>query len=162
MAGKIIKEMTLPQKILVLNGPNLNMLGTREPEIYGRESLSDIEDLCAKTAKSLKMQVECLQSNYEGELVTLIQKSIGQYDGIIINAAAYTHTSIAIYDALKLCGLPVIEVHLSNIYARDTFRHKSYISPLAKGVLCGFGVMGYSLALQAMKNELNAGEKKDG
>ena len=152
----------MTHKILILNGPNLNMLGMREPEIYGRDTLADIEDICAKTAKSLKIEVECLQSNYEGELVTLIQKAIGQYSGIIINAAAYTHTSIAIHDALKLCGLPVIEVHLSNIYARDTFRHQSYVSPLAKGVLCGFGVMGYSLALQAMKNELNAGEKKDG
>lgn len=138
------------------------MLGMREPDIYGRETLTDIEELCTNTAKTLKLEAECLQTNYEGEMVTLIQKAHDQYDGIIINAAAYTHTSIAIHDALKLCEIPVIEVHLSNIYARDTFRHKSYISPLAKGVLCGFGVMGYSLALQAMKNELNAGEKKDG
>jgi len=152
----------LTHKILVLNGPNLNMLGMREPEIYWRDSLADIEDLCTKTAKSLKMDVECLQTNYEGEMVTLIQKAHDQYNGIILNAAAYTHTSVALHDAVKLCGLPVIEVHLSNIYSREEFRHKSYISPLAKGVLCGFGIMGYSLALQAMKNELNAGEKDNG
>lgn len=138
------------------------MLGMREPEIYWRDSLADIEDLCTKTAKSLKMDVECLQTNYEGEMVTLIQKAHDQYNGIILNAAAYTHTSVALHDAVKLCGLPVIEVHLSNIYSREEFRHKSYISPLAKGVLCGFGIMGYSLALQAMKNELNAGEKDNG
>ncbi len=152
----------MTHKILVLNGPNLNMLGMREPEIYWRDSLADIEDLCTKTAKSLKMDVECLQTNYEGEMVTLIQKAHDQYNGIILNAAAYTHTSVALHDAVKLCGLPVIEVHLSNIYSREEFRHKSYISPLAKGVLCGFGIMGYSLALQAMKNELNAGEKDNG
>ncbi len=144
---------------MILNGPNLNMLGTREPEVYGSETLENIEKKCHSTAKALGMTVEFMQSNYEGELVTLIQKSMGQYEGIIINAAAYTHTSVAIHDALKAVGLPVIEVHLSNVYAREEFRHKSMISSIAKGVLCGFGSLGYSLGLTAMKDILENNQK---
>ena len=144
----------MSHNILILLGPNLNMLGTREPEVYGKETLEDIEKKCKSMAKALGLETELMQSNYEGELVTLIQKSVGQYDGIIINAAAYTHTSIAIHDALKLTDLPVIEVHQSNVYAREEFRHKSLISPVAKGVLCGFGSLGYSLGLTAMKDIL--------
>ena len=145
----------MTHKVLILNGPNLNMLGTREPEVYGSETLDAIDKKCQKVAKDLGLETECFQSNYEGELVTLIQKALGQYQGIIINAAAYTHTSIAIHDALKAVGLPVIEVHVSNVYAREDFRHKSMISSVAKGVLCGFGTMGYSLALTAMKDILD-------
>lgn len=130
------------------------MLGMREPDIYGHATLNDLNQNCEQAAESLDINVTCFQSNHEGELIDKIQSADEAYDAIIINAAAYTHTSIALYDALKLCPLPFIEVHLSNIYARDTFRHKSLISPLAKGVLCGFGQMGYSLALTAIKDIL--------
>jgi 3-dehydroquinate dehydratase-2 len=145
----------LNPEILILNGPNLNMLGQREPEIYGTTTLNDINSLCEKTAAGLDLSVDCRQSNHEGELVSWIQEARGQKQGIIINAAAYTHTSVALHDALKAADLPVIEVHLSNTFAREEFRHISYISPLAKGVLCGFGDFGYSLALQAMKQILS-------
>lgn len=141
-------------KILVLNGPNLNMLGTREPEIYGSETLNDIEERCANDAKALKLEVTCVQSNSEDELVTEIQQARDAYDGIIINAAAYTHTSVAIMDALLAVNIPVIEVHLSNIYKREEFRHKSYVSPAAIGVICGFGGLGYTLALEAIADAL--------
>jgi len=145
----------LNPEILILNGPNLNMLGQREPEIYGTTTLNDINSLCEKTAAGLDLSVDCRQSNHEGELVSWIQEARGQKQGIIINAAAYTHTSVALHDALKAADLPVIEVHLSNTFAREEFRHISYISPLAKGVLYGFGDFGYSLALQAMKQILS-------
>jgi 3-dehydroquinate dehydratase-2 len=137
-------------KILVLNGPNLNMLGVREPAIYGRETLTDVEALCRETALRLGFEAECRQSNIEGELVTWIQQARGQMAGIVVNAGAYTHTSVALLDALTLSELPVIEVHLSNIYKREAFRHKSYISPVARGVLCGFGAHGYVLALEGL------------
>jgi 3-dehydroquinate dehydratase-2 len=138
--------------ILVLNGPNLNMLGVREPDKYGHASLQDVEILCQKTAVGLGLTAECRQSNLEGELVTWIQQSRSRYAGIIINAGGYSHSSVAILDALTLSGLPVIEVHITNIYAREEFRHHSVISKIAKGVICGLGIDGYRLAMQAMVN----------
>ena len=136
--------------VLVLNGPNLNMLGMREPETYGRQTLKDLEKLCHATAKELGLEVECLQSNTEGELVTWIQQSAGKNSGIIINAGAYSHTSVAILDALQAVKLPTIEVHISNIYSREAFRHHSVISKAAQGVICGLGLDGYVYALQAI------------
>ena len=137
-------------EILVLNGPNLNMLGVREPDIYGYETLADIEDLCNDRARSLGLTIDFRQSNFEGELVTIIQKSRDMAAGIIINGAVYTHTSVAILDALRTSELPVIELHLSNIHAREAFRHKSYIAQAAVGIICGFGAHGYVLAIDAM------------
>ncbi len=137
-------------KILIINGPNLNMLGTREPEIYGNETLDDIENMCIEVGKSLSLDVDFTQSNQEGGIVDLIQKAKNNYAGIIINAAAYTHTSVAIMDALLAIDIPVIEVHLSNIFKREYFRHKSYISPASQGVICGFGGKGYELSLRAI------------
>lgn len=140
----------MTKRILILNGPNLNMLGTREPEIYGAETLDDIAALCEKTAGALGLEVDFRQSNSEDELVNAVQEAASAHAGIIINAAAYTHTSVAIMDALLAVNIPVIEVHLSNIYKREEFRHKSYVSPAAEGVICGFGAKGYALALEAM------------
>ena len=137
-------------EILVLNGPNLNMLGVREPDIYGYETLADIEDLCNDRARSLGLTIDFRQSNFEGELVTIIQKSRDTAAGIIVNGAGYTHTSVAILDALRISELPVIELHLSNIHAREAFRHKSYIAQVAAGIICGFGAHGYVLAIDAM------------
>ncbi|WP_430436788.1 type II 3-dehydroquinate dehydratase [Oceanibaculum nanhaiense] len=142
--------MTDRPEIMILNGPNLNMLGVREPAIYGRETLGDIEDACRAMAEDIDLGIDFRQSNHEGELVSWIHEARDSADGIIINAGAYTHTSVAILDALTLAELPVIEVHLSNIYKRESFRHHSYISPVARGVLCGFGGQGYVLAMQAM------------
>lgn len=136
--------------VLVLNGPNLNMLGVREPETYGRETLGDLEKLCAQTAEQLGLQVECYQNNVEGELVTRIQEARTRNSGIVINAGAYSHTSIAIHDALRAVQLPTIEVHISNIYSREAFRHHSTISSAAHGVICGLGIDGYVYALQAI------------
>jgi 3-dehydroquinate dehydratase II len=137
-------------EILILNGPNLNMLGVREPQIYGRETLGDIEEMCIAHADALGLDTDFRQSNVEGELVTMIQASRDTAAGIIINGAAYTHTSVAIQDALKLSDLPVIEVHLSNVHQREPFRHHSYISAVAKGIIVGFGSQVYTLALDAM------------
>ncbi|MGQ0664882.1 MAG: type II 3-dehydroquinate dehydratase [Pseudomonadota bacterium] len=136
--------------ILVINGPNLNMLGVRQPEIYGRETLGDIEAACGERANRLGLDIDFRQSNREGELVEWIHEARGTADGIVLNAGAYSHTSIAILDALLICDLPVIEVHLSNIYAREEFRRHSHVSAAAKGVICGFGGHGYLLALEAM------------
>ena len=136
--------------VVVLNGPNLNMLGAREPDIYGRETLDDIAAACRKRGAELGLEVEFRQSNEEGEIVTWIQEARGTHAGIVINAGAFTHTSVALLDALTLAGLPVVEVHLTNIFAREDFRHRSYISPVAAGVICGFGGQGYLLALEAM------------
>ena len=133
--------------ILVLNGPNLNMLGLREPAVYGHETLADVNAAIQARANELGAQVECQQSNHEGELVTWIQQARGERTAIIINAGAYSHTSIAIPDALRAAELPVYEVHLSNIYQRESFRHHSYISDLATGVICGLGLDGYLYAL---------------
>ncbi len=140
--------------ILILNGSNLNMLGVRQPEIYGRTTLADIEALCRERAAALGLELEFRQSNHEGELVTWIQQARDNADGIIINAGAYTHTSVAILDALKVAELPVIEVHISNIHAREEFRHHSYISAAATGVIVGLGPQGYLFALEALATRL--------
>jgi 3-dehydroquinate dehydratase II len=145
--------------IYILNGPNLNLLGKREPEIYGRETLEDIAKRSQAKAQSIGLSVEVRQTNVEGELVSWVQEAREQAAGIIINAAAYTHTSVALHDALKACDLPVIEVHLSNIYKREPFRHNSYVSPVANGVICGFGGQGYEFALEALAAILNKGGK---
>lgn len=140
----------MQHRVLLVNGPNLNTLGTREPEIYGHETLPDIEAKCKKTAEGLGLSLDTWQSNHEGEIVTKIQQAAKEYQGLMINAGAYTHTSIAIMDSLLLLKIPVIEVHLSNIFKREAFRHESYISKAAQGVICGFGSNSYILALQAM------------
>ncbi len=147
--------------ILVLNGPNLNLLGVREPATYGRETLADIEEACLERAAELELSVDFRQSNHEGQLLDWIQEARENADGIILNAGAYTHTSIAILDALKAAELPVIEVHLSNIYRRETFRHASYVSAVAQGVICGFGGHGYLLALDAMARLLETENRRD-
>ena len=138
-------------KIIILNGPNLNLLGEREKEKYGNVSLKDIEDNCKKFAKNNDVDLTFYQSNIEGELVEEIQKARKEHHGLIINAGGYTHTSVAIHDALKILKIPIIELHITNIYNREEFRHKSMISKVATGVLCGFGTNGYIMALQAMK-----------
>jgi len=137
--------------ILVLNGPNLNMLGTRQPEIYGRETLADIEASCRQHGEGIGFEIEFQQSNHEGVLVDQIQQARGRCAGIVLNAGAYSHTSVAILDALLTSELPVVEVHLSNIHQREEFRHHSYVSKAAKGMICGFGTHGYILALDAMR-----------
>lgn len=142
--------MAATRTILVLNGPNLNLLGTREPEIYGSRTLADIERASRVRAHDLDLEIDFRQSNTEGELVGWIQAARADMAGIVINAGAYTHTSVAILDALQSCGLPVVEVHLSNIFRRETFRHHSYVSQAATGLVCGFGGLGYSLALEAI------------
>lgn len=139
--------------VLVLNGPNLNVLGTREPEIYGRTTLQDIETMCVDEGMRLGLEVETFQSNHEGAMVECIQKAAQRVSGIVINAAAYSHTSIALYDALKFANVPVYEVHLSQIYRRESFRHHSMISPLAEAVICGLGVYGYLAAIQAIARQ---------
>jgi 3-dehydroquinate dehydratase-2 len=141
-------------KVLILNGPNLNLLGTREPETYGAATLTDIEESCRDRAAALGLETDCRQSNSEGELVGWIQQARGTAGGIIINPGAYTHTSVAILDALLAAGLPVIEVHLSNIHRREDFRRHSYVSQAAEGVICGLGARGYLLALEAMAGRL--------
>ena len=144
----------MAKRVLVLNGPNLNMLGIREPQTYGSQTLADIEKACIADGKSVGLTVECRQSNIEGELVTWIQQALGKFDALVLNPGAYSHTSIAIHDAIRAVGLPVIEVHLSNIHAREAFRHHSYVSPVALGVICGLGASGYKLALHALAEKL--------
>jgi 3-dehydroquinate dehydratase-2 len=136
--------------ILIVNGPNLNMLGKRQPEVYGRETLADIETAARSHAASLGLDVEFRQSNHEGDLVDWIQGARGRCAGIIVNAGAYTHTSIAILDALLAAEVTCVEVHLSNIHQREEFRHSSFVSKAAKGMICGFGSHGYILALDAL------------
>jgi 3-dehydroquinate dehydratase-2 len=138
-------------KVLFLNGPNLNLLGQREPEIYGRTTLADIEDrVQAKAkAKTAKVEVRFRQSNHEGELVAWIQEARDEFDVIVLNAAAYTHTSVALRDAISACGVPTSEIHLSNIHARESFRQQSLIAPVCRGQICGFGPESYELALEA-------------
>jgi 3-dehydroquinate dehydratase II len=137
----------MPQTVYIINGPNLNLLGTREPEKYGRASLADVEALCRDTAQQHGLAIEFRQSNHEGELVDWIQEASTKALGIIINAAAYTHTSIAILDALLAAKIPVIEVHITNIHAREDFRQRSFVARAATGMICGFGIDGYALAL---------------
>ncbi len=139
-------------KVLVVHGPNLNLLGTREPEVYGSTTLDDINAMMEKEAEALGLELTFTQSNVEGDMVTAIQEASSWANAIIINPAAYTHTSVALRDAVAAVGVPTIEVHLSNVYAREEFRHHSYISPVAVGVIGGFGADSYRLALQAVKN----------
>jgi 3-dehydroquinate dehydratase II len=136
--------------ILVVHGPNLNLLGTREPDVYGTTTLPDINAMLEQEARSLDVQLRFFQSNSEGELVTAIQGAASWADALIINPAAYTHTSVALHDAIAAVGLPAVEVHLSNVFAREPFRHHSYISPVALGVISGFGAESYRLALHAV------------
>ena len=145
-------------KVLILNGPNLNMLGVRETAIYGSQTLADIERLCVRKAKDVGLAADFRQSNMEGELVTWVQEARTRSDGIIINPGAYGHTSIALLDALRMTGKPVIELHLSNIHRREEFRHHTYISQAATGIICGLGAHGYVLAVEAMAELIN---KKD-
>ena len=138
-------------KIIILNGPNLNLLGEREKNQYGNITLKNIEKNCNDFADQNNIELSLFQSNIEGELVNKIQNSRDSKDGLIINAGGYTHTSVAIHDALKILKIPIIELHISNIYNREEFRHKSLISKVAKGVICGFGIDGYLMSLQALK-----------
>jgi len=140
--------------ILILNGPNLNLLGTRQPEVYGRTTLADIEAACMTHAASLGASITFKQSNHEGALVDAIHDARGTFDGIILNAGAYTHTSIALMDAIASVEIPTIELHLSNVHAREEFRHTSYISKVVVGQICGFGAGGYPLAVSAMVGHL--------
>ena len=149
--------MAASSKIMLLNGPNLNMLGVREPEMYGMDTLDDIRALCLDKGAALGVEVDFRQSNSEGELVGWIQSARGDHAGVIINPAAYTHTSIAIMDALIAVELPVIELHLSNPLRRELFRRHSYVSEVARGVICGFGGHGYELALDAMARIIGVG-----
>ena len=142
--------------ILILNGPNLNLLGTRQPDVYGKPTLADVEALCREKAKTLGLDVAFEQSNHEGALIDLIHAAKGKHAAIVLNAGAYTHTSIALMDAIASVELPVVEVHLSNIHAREEFRHRSYIAPVALGQICGFGAQGYLMALDALKAHLKA------
>ena len=150
------EEGRMTKPIYVLNGPNLNLLGQRQPEVYGRETLADVVAKCEALARDLGVAVRCLQSNHEGQLVDWVQEARGAAAGVIINAGAYTHTSVAILDALNAFEGPVIEVHISNIHKREAFRHHSYISARADGVIVGCGTEGYLLALRHVVS-LNAG-----
>ncbi len=146
----------MAHSILILNGPNLNLLGRRQPEVYGTTTLGDIEALCHDSAATLGLSVEFVQSNSEGALVDALHGALGIHHGVILNAGAYTHTSIALMDAISGIDLPVIELHLSNIHAREAFRHRSFVAPVALGQICGFGADGYPLALRAMAAHLGA------
>ncbi len=142
-------------KVLVIHGPNLNMLGTREPEIYGTQTLDDINEGMNEIANELGIELVFFQSNSEGEIITRIQQAMGKMQGIIINAGGYTHTSVAIADALSAVKLPAVEVHLSNLFARESFRHHSYLSPVCVGLICGFGSNSYMLAVSAIDEIIN-------
>ena len=149
----------MAKRVLVLNGPNLNMLGIREPATYGSQTLADIEKMATDEGKALGLEVTCKQSNIEGELVTWIQQALGAYDAIVINPGAYSHTSIAIHDAFRAVNLPVVEVHLSNIYTREPFRHHSFISKAATGIVAGLGPLGYELSITAIAKVLEKANK---
>jgi len=150
----------MTQKVLVLNGPNLNLLGTREPDVYGRQTLQDIHDALMLAASEAGVQCECFQSNHEGELVEKIQSARNNTAFIVINAAAYTHTSVALRDALGAVAITFIEVHISNVHQRESFRHHSYLADKAVGVICGLGADGYMAALQyAIKHHLKQARK---
>ncbi|MBU6234764.1 MAG: type II 3-dehydroquinate dehydratase [Alphaproteobacteria bacterium] len=147
----------MSKTILILNGPNLNMLGTREPGIYGASSLSDIGKLCAEACEKAGFKGDFRQSNHEGELVTWVQQASqdANFKGVIVNAGAYTHTSVALHDALRLLSCPIVEVHLSNPMARESFRHTSYVAPLAFASICGLGPTGYLVAIEALAKKLS-------
>lgn len=143
------------QKILILNGPNLNLLGTREPGVYGSETLADVERLCRAEGEALGVEIDCRQSNHEGQLIDWIHEAgreiaAGNMLGVVFNPGAYTHTSVALHDAIKGASVTLIELHISNVHAREEFRHHSYISPAARGIMVGFGVQGYALAIGAL------------
>ena len=144
--------------ILLIHGPNLHLLGQRQPEIYGSQTLADIDQHLAEVATQRNITLKIFQSNHEGEIVTTIGQHIDWADGILINPAAYTHTSVAIRDALATIGLPVIELHLSNVHGRESFRHHSYIAPIAIGTIAGFGAFSYDLAIEAMIQHLNVAQ----
>jgi len=146
----------MSRSILVLNGPNLNLLGTRQPEVYGRTTLADVERDCQAKGKALGVDIDFRQSNHEGTLVDWIHEAKGRHAGIVINAGAYTHTSVAIMDAIASVELPAIEVHISNIHKREPFRHLSYISKVSVGMICGLGPIGYLLALEGLVDHLAA------
>ena len=141
-------------KIIIINGPNINLLGEREQSQYGSINFDQLIEVCKKKSIELGLKIEFIQSNIEGDLVNIIQDSRKKFDGMIINAAAFTHTSVAIRDALEIFKKPIIEIHISNIYKREEFRHKSLISKIAKGIICGFGADGYIMSLNAMKKFL--------
>jgi 3-dehydroquinate dehydratase-2 len=143
--------------VAVFNGPNLNMLGLRQPAIYGSATLDDVEALCAETAERLGVGIDFRQTNGEGELISWIHECRGRAAGIVINPAGYSHTSVALLDALMAVELPVVEVHISNIHKREPFRHHSYVSQAAVGVICGFGIRGYAMALTALADLLEEG-----
>lgn len=143
-------------RILVLNGPNLNLLGTRQPETYGNATLSDVEANCATTANDLGVEVTFQQSNHEGVLIDAIQNAASDYDGVVMNAGGFTHTSVAIMDAIGSVDTPVLELHVSNIHRREEFRHHSFLSKVCIGMICGLGVNGYPLAVRAMHEYLNS------
>jgi 3-dehydroquinate dehydratase II len=144
----------MAKPVFILNGPNLNLLGLREPHIYGTETLAGLEARCTVKARELGLSVAFRQSNHEGQLIDWIHAARDEASGLVINPGAYTHTSVALYDALSAVTLPIIEVHLSNIYKRESFRHHSYVSPAALGVICGLGPLGYELALAALASGL--------
>lgn len=150
--GRAVGEL----RILVVHGPNLNLLGKREPEHYGSQTLAEIDADLAAAAKQLGVGLDSIQSNHEGELVDRIQEAMGQSDGILINPGGFTHSSVALRDALVATGLPVVEIHLSNVYARESFRHLSYVSPIAIGVISGLGAQGYRFGLEALVERLSA------
>jgi 3-dehydroquinate dehydratase-2 len=151
----------MTKTVYVLNGPNLNLLGRREPKIYGRATLKDVEALCRKTAAAHKLSVEFRQSNHEGELVDWIQEAEAKKAcGVVLNPGGYSHTSVAILDAIKAVSVPVIEVHVSNIHARESFRRHSYVSPVAKAVICGFGIIGYALAIAGLAGTIGPKSKR--
>lgn len=149
--------------ILVLHGPNLNLLGMREPTVYGQTTLADVDQLCHETGARLGATVECRQSNHEGVLIDWVHEAgaahrIGQLAGCVFNAGAYTHTSVALHDAIKGSGLPVVEVHISNVHAREPFRHRSFLSPAAMGIVVGFGIDGYALAIEGLVRKVIAAQ----
>jgi len=146
----------MTMSLLIINGPNLNMLGTRQPEIYGSQTLKDVENDCVALGRELGVSVTCFQSNHEGAIVDEIQTAKGKHNAIIINAGAYTHTSIAIRDAFSAIDLPMYEVHISDIHAREKFRHHSYLSDIAKGVIIGKGIKGYEIALRQAVEDLSS------
>ncbi|MGF1640233.1 MAG: type II 3-dehydroquinate dehydratase [Rhodospirillales bacterium] len=152
----------MTRTVLLLNGPNLNLLGTRQPELYGRDTLAAIEAECVRRGEALGLVVECRQSNAEGELVGWIQGARGRCAAVVINAGAYTHTSVAILDALLALEVPIYEVHLSNIFRREPFRHHSYVSRAAHGIVCGFGGFGYQMAIEAAARAIDAADGEPG